>query len=112
MVKIAIVGGSGSVAKEVVDALVDIEKHEIVLLSRQSPPRDGLDRDKEWIKVDYQNVPELVKALHGVHTLLSFITTQSDPGNTTQINLIKAPVQAGGTCSRVRRIDAFAGGHC
>lgn len=48
-----------------------------------------------WVKVDYNDTTQLTKALQEVHTVLSFITTQDDPGSTAQKNLIDAAVQAG-----------------
>lgn len=47
------------------------------------------------MKADYEDVKGLEDALQGVHTLLCFITPQSDPGNTAQRNLIDAAVKAG-----------------
>jgi hypothetical protein len=47
-----------------------------------------------WIKTDYQDPKELVEILKGVHTVLSFIVTQSDPGNISQKNRIDASIQA------------------
>jgi len=48
-----------------------------------------------WVKADYNDTSLLVQALQGVHTLLCFITPQSDPGNVSQKNLIDAAVKAG-----------------
>lgn len=48
-----------------------------------------------WIHAEYENPKQLVEVLKGVHTVLSFITPQSDPGNVAQRNLIDASVQAG-----------------
>jgi hypothetical protein len=48
-----------------------------------------------WIKIDYEVSEELVQALDGIHTVLCFITPQSDPGNASQKNLIDAAVKAG-----------------
>lgn len=47
------------------------------------------------MKTDYQDVKKLEYALQGVHTLLCFITPQSDPANSAQKNLIDAAVEAG-----------------
>lgn len=54
-------------------------------------PTEGIT----WINVDYNDTTQLTKALQEVHTVLSFITTQDDPGSTAQKNLIDAAVQAG-----------------
>ncbi len=48
-----------------------------------------------WVKTSYQDPKELTKILQGVHTVLSFIVTQSDPGSVSQKNLIDAAIQAG-----------------
>jgi hypothetical protein len=47
-----------------------------------------------WAKADYKDVKSLSRELQGVHTLLCFITPQSDPGNTSQKNLIDAAIKA------------------
>lgn len=46
-------------------------------------------------QVDYEDIAHLTQTLQGVHTLLCFITPQSDPGNCAQKNLIDAAVKAG-----------------
>lgn len=48
-----------------------------------------------WVKTSYRDVNELTEILRGVHTVLSFVVTQSDPGNVSQRNLIDAAIQAG-----------------
>jgi hypothetical protein len=45
--------------------------------------------------VNYDDKSELVEALRGIHTVLSFIQLLSDPGNTAQKNLIDAAIVAG-----------------
>ncbi|KAL0931967.1 NmrA-like family protein [Colletotrichum truncatum] len=95
MVKIAISGASGNVARELLDVLIATQKHEIILLSTKDVPADANVARTTWIKVNYENATQLAQALQGVHTLLCFITTQSDPGNAAQKNLIDAAVKAG-----------------
>lgn len=48
-----------------------------------------------WAKTTYEDPKQLAEILQGVHTLLSFATTQDDPSATVQKNLITAAVQAG-----------------
>lgn len=48
-----------------------------------------------WCTVDYNDVDGLIKALEGVHTLLSFTQTMGDPEDKTQKNLIDAAIKAG-----------------
>ncbi|KAF2721841.1 NAD(P)-binding protein [Polychaeton citri CBS 116435] len=92
MVKITIAGGSGEVAREVIDALLAANKHDITVLSR-SPRNDGIT-GLTWRKVDYDNKSDLVDALQGTHTVLSFIQLLSDPENKAQKNLIDAAIVA------------------
>ncbi|MCJ1386188.1 hypothetical protein MMC17_009314 [Xylographa soralifera] len=99
MVKIAIVGGSGSglstdVAQEIIDVLVAAKKHEILLLSRKDAPASSAPQGVTWIKANYEDPKQLAQILQGVHTVLSFIATQEDPASTVQKNLIDAAVQA------------------
>lgn len=48
-----------------------------------------------WNAVNYENKSELVEALQGVHTVLSFVQLLADPGNQSQKNLIDACIIAG-----------------
>ena len=48
-----------------------------------------------WVKTSYQGLKELTEILKDVHTVLSFVVTQSDPGNVSQKNLIDAAIRAG-----------------
>ncbi len=45
--------------------------------------------------MNYDDQSELVEALQGVHTVLSFIQLLSDPENKSQKNLIDAAIAAG-----------------
>jgi hypothetical protein len=46
-------------------------------------------------RVDYNNTNDLVEALRGTHTVLSFVQLLSDPGQQAQKNLIDACITAG-----------------
>ncbi|KAL1604028.1 hypothetical protein SLS60_005620 [Paraconiothyrium brasiliense] len=94
MVLIAIAGGSGQVAQEVLDALVATNKHEIILLSR-SAPKENVGISVMQRVVDYNDKDNLVNALRGVHTVLSFIQVLLDVDQQSQKNLIDAAVLAG-----------------
>ena len=48
-----------------------------------------------WVKTSYQDPYELTEILNGVHTVLSFITTQLDLDNVSQKNLIDAAIRVG-----------------
>lgn len=95
MVRIAIAGGSGNVAQEILDVLVATKKHDILLLSRQDAPTGQTTQGVIWVKANYEDPKQLVQILQGVHTVLSFVITQTDPASTVQKNLIDAAIQAG-----------------
>ncbi|KAI1651852.1 NAD(P)-binding protein [Daldinia loculata] len=96
MVKIVIAGGSGEVAREVVDALAAPKKHDITILSRKEVGVQGSNRHGiTWRRVDYENRDELVAVLRGIDTVLSFIQLLQDPGNKAQKNLIDAAIISG-----------------
>ncbi|KAJ0107300.1 hypothetical protein J7T55_015765 [Diaporthe amygdali] len=96
MVQIAVAGGSGQVAREIIDVLRASGKHEITILSRNKVrSEDAIVPGVNWQVVDYENKQNLVKALRGSHTLLSFVQLLSDPENQSQKNLIDAAIDAG-----------------
>ncbi|KAK3684123.1 hypothetical protein B0T22DRAFT_469635 [Podospora appendiculata] len=94
MVKIAVAGGSGNIAQEVIDAILATKKHQILILSRKDAV-DGVSPGTTWIKVNYEDPDQLTEALQGVDTVLSFIVAHSDPGSVAQKKLIDASVKAG-----------------
>ncbi|KAI1133274.1 NAD(P)-binding protein [Nemania abortiva] len=95
MVRVAVAGGSGQVAREVVDALVASKKHDITIFTRGSAPTAAVAPDVRWQTVDYHDKGALVEALRGIHTVLSFVQLLSDPDQTAQKNLINASISAG-----------------
>ncbi|KAK3312309.1 hypothetical protein B0H66DRAFT_396595 [Apodospora peruviana] len=95
MVKIAISGGSGEVAHEIIDKLLAKGKHEIVILSRKDPNPEETIEGTTWAKVDYADKESLLRALQGAHTVLCFITSHLDPEGTAQKNLVDAAIEAG-----------------
>ncbi|KAL2866187.1 NAD(P)-binding protein [Aspergillus lucknowensis] len=95
MVKIAVAGGSGNVASEIIDGLVATGKHEIVILSRKDIPTERPTRGITWIKADYDSIEQLTQVLQGVHTVLSFVIEQDNPDSPVQKRLITAAVRAG-----------------
>ncbi|KAH8161539.1 hypothetical protein CIB48_g6716 [Xylaria polymorpha] len=106
MVKVVIAGGSGQVAREVVDALVATKKHDITIFSRGPAPTAAIPSNVKWQAVDYNDKGALTEALRGTHTALSFVQLLSDPDQTAQKNLIDAAISAG---SRVRQHGLVAG---
>ncbi|KAI0535080.1 hypothetical protein GGR58DRAFT_24736 [Xylaria digitata] len=95
MVKVVVAGGSGQVAREVTDALVASGKHDITIFSRGPAPATAFIPGVKWQAVDYNDKRALIKALRGIHTVLSFVQLLSDPEQKAQKNLIDAAVRAG-----------------
>ncbi|KAL4882950.1 hypothetical protein BJY04DRAFT_185473 [Aspergillus karnatakaensis] len=95
MVKIALAGGSGNVASEIIDALVATGKHEIVILTRKDVDSKKGPDGITWVKANYEETNQLTQALQGVHTVLSFVTEQESQTSPIQRRLIDAAVQAG-----------------
>ncbi|KAF8853622.1 NAD(P)-binding protein [Acephala macrosclerotiorum] len=116
MVKIAIAGGSGQIAQEVIDALVATKNHDITILSRKAST--GHTAPGITVRrVNYDSKSDLIGALEGIQTVLSFIQLLSDPGNQSQKNLIDACISAGVkrfapsefSCSSVTYLPFYAG---
>ncbi|KAK5658907.1 hypothetical protein OQA88_1721 [Cercophora sp. LCS_1] len=97
MVKIAIAGGSGELGREVIDVLVASGKHDITILTRNSSV-DPVTPGATHRPVDYDNHGDLVQALTGIHTVLSFVNQLMEPPEINcQKNLINACIAAGVT---------------
>ncbi|KAK5993993.1 Oxidoreductase swnN-like protein [Cladobotryum mycophilum] len=95
MVKIAVAGGSGELGREVVEALVAENKHHITILTRNASSNDS-KTGVTWNAVDYSDIPSLVEALKGIHTVLSFVNQSViGDGNNSQKSLIDACIAAG-----------------
>lgn len=56
---------------------------------------DTVLRGVHWRVVNYADKQNLVEALRGTHTLLSFVQLLSDPNDQSQRNLIDAAITAG-----------------
>ncbi|CAL1714302.1 unnamed protein product [Somion occarium] len=96
MVKIAVAGGTGNIAGEIIEALLSKNRHQVVVLTRKDAPIDPIVHpDITYVKVDYKDKASLTNALRGVHTVLSFIVVVLDPGSVAQKNLIDASIEAG-----------------
>ncbi|OAX81234.1 hypothetical protein ACJ72_04425 [Emergomyces africanus] len=95
MVIVAVAGGSGQVAREVIDALAAPKIHDITILSRREAPTTDIAPGITWKVVDYDDTNDLMVALQGVHTLLSFVQILSDTDQKSQKNLIDAAIGAG-----------------
>ncbi|UPX20658.1 uncharacterized protein EKO05_0010884 [Ascochyta rabiei] len=99
MVKIAIAGGAGSVAREIIDALVATQKHNILVLTRRDVPASDTASGVTYAKTDYSSTDELVSLFKGTHTVLSFLAAHLGQAEAAaaQKKLIDASISAGVT---------------
>lgn len=98
MVKVAVAGGTGGIGLHIVEGIVESGKHEVVVLSRRAshPALDKLG--VRVIAVSYDDSTALVKALEGVHTVISTINgLDVDAMTKPQLALLDAAVKAGAT---------------
>ncbi|XPT00445.1 hypothetical protein M3J09_009598 [Ascochyta lentis] len=97
MVKIAIAGGAGNVAQEIIDALVATKRHEVLVLTRRDPPANGTASGITYAKTDYSSIDDLATVLNGIHTVLSFVAAHLDQAEaaSAQKLLIDASIRAG-----------------
>jgi uncharacterized protein YbjT (DUF2867 family) len=95
MLQVAIAGGSGNVAQEVIDAIIARGTYDVIVLSRSDAP-SGLSKSLQWRKVDYDNQESVINALQGVETLLSFVmSVDLATAVGLQKTLVHAAIKAG-----------------
>ncbi|KAF2441577.1 NmrA-like family protein-like protein [Karstenula rhodostoma CBS 690.94] len=92
MVRIAVAGGTGNVATEILRAPI-ASGHEISILTR-SPPTTRTP-GVTYKTVDYTDLAALTTALRGFDVCLSFLVVHLDTDCTAQKNLIHASIAAG-----------------
>ncbi|OTA92273.1 hypothetical protein M434DRAFT_396516 [Hypoxylon sp. CO27-5] len=95
MVKIAIAAASSQLAREIIDKLVEAQKHEIVALVRKDPTQFPSLPGVKWVQTTYEDKSELVRLFKGIETVLSLFPVHLDAGNATQKRLIDAAIEAG-----------------
>ncbi|KAF2127388.1 NmrA-like family protein-like protein [Dothidotthia symphoricarpi CBS 119687] len=93
MVKIAVAGGTGNVATEILRVAIASGKHEITIFTRSQPSKPS--PDVSYKTVDYHDRASLTKALGGFDVCLSFLVVHLDTDCTVQKNLIHASMAAG-----------------
>jgi uncharacterized protein YbjT (DUF2867 family) len=94
MVTVAVAGGTTGIGSNIVRAILATKKHELVVLSRSERP----DLSKQGVSVhvvDYTSHEHLIKALEGVHTVISCIWSFDPDLGTSQLALLKAAQDAG-----------------
>ncbi|EKM60077.1 uncharacterized protein PHACADRAFT_250947 [Phanerochaete carnosa HHB-10118-sp] len=98
MVKVAVAGGTGGIGLHIVEAIVEAGNHDVIVLSRR-PSHPVLDKlGVPIVAVSYNDPAALVKALEGVHTVISTIAGPgADAFTDAQLALLDAAVKAGVT---------------
>ncbi|KAF2642291.1 NAD(P)-binding protein [Massarina eburnea CBS 473.64] len=93
MVKIAVAGGTGNVATEIMRAAIASQKHTVTIFTRKAPSTStpGVN----YKEVDYHDRSALTEALKGYDVCLSFFIVHQDTDNIAQKNLIHASIAAG-----------------
>ncbi|KAJ4400948.1 hypothetical protein N0V91_008327 [Didymella pomorum] len=94
MVKIAVAGGTGNVATEILRAPIRSGKHDITIFTRSGAPLSPVP-GVLYKKVDYNDIDALTSALQGFDVCLSFLIVHLDVDNIVQRNLIHACKAAG-----------------
>ncbi|KAF5980755.1 hypothetical protein FCOIX_4659 [Fusarium coicis] len=93
--KVAVVGGSGSIGREVVDEILARGSCEVVILSRRAQAAD-LPKGVAWRQVDYNDKSALVDAVKGIDTVLSFLAMfNQNEAFELHKKLIDAAIEAG-----------------
>ncbi|KAI4610838.1 hypothetical protein J4E80_007867 [Alternaria sp. BMP 0032] len=95
MVKIAVAGGTGNVATNLLKSTIASGKHDITIFTRSAPTKPHPSPKVTYKQVDYTDLNGLTTALQGFHTLLSFFVVHLDTDNVAQKNLIHAAIAAG-----------------
>ncbi|EOA92231.1 hypothetical protein ACJQWK_03701 [Exserohilum turcicum] len=97
MVRIAVAGGTGNVATNLLKSVIASNQHDITILTRSAPSKPHASPKVSYLQVDYTNRGALTTALRGFHTVLSFFVVHLDVDNVAQKNLIHASIAAGVT---------------
>lgn len=93
MVVVAVVGGTGSVGKTIVEAFKADGTHEVIVIGRKVP--EG-EQPVPTFAVDYGNVDKITQTLkeHKVHTVVSSIVMYDPVAAQSERNLIQAAAKS------------------
>ncbi|GKU07437.1 unnamed protein product [Fusarium langsethiae] len=95
MKKVAVVGGSGNLGREVIDEILARGFYEVVILSRGAEVTD-LPKGVAWKQVDYDDESALVDSMKGIDTVLSFLAIfNTNVAFELHKKLINAAIEAG-----------------
>lgn len=94
MVVVAVAGGGGGIGLDIVQAILNTKKHEVIVLSRSNQPHltsQGIDSRI----VDYGSIEQLTESLGGVHTVISCISPHGSDSTAAELALLEASKKAG-----------------
>lgn len=94
MVTVAVAGGGGGIGSNIVQAILDAKKHDVIVLSRSNQPHlssQGVDVRV----VDYESTEEVTESLKGVHTVISCIAAYGSNSTASELVLLDAAKKAG-----------------
>ncbi|CAF0759888.1 unnamed protein product [Adineta ricciae] len=94
MKKVVVAGGTGSVGRNIVDAIVATGKYAVIVFSRQQPS-NPVPKGVTLIIVDYNDHYQLHQTLKNVHTVISCIGDLDESCRDAQIALLHACLKAG-----------------
>ncbi|KAF2429073.1 NmrA-like family protein [Tothia fuscella] len=96
MVVVAIVGGTGSVGKALVDAFAKSNKHDTIVLARKVSEGASVS---SVFEVDYNNVEQLSNTLeeNSVHTVICTIAMMDAAAGQAELNIIAAAAKSPST---------------
>ncbi|KAF2709272.1 NAD(P)-binding protein [Pleomassaria siparia CBS 279.74] len=95
MVNIAVAGGTGNVATEILRATIANLSNNITIFTRGTPPSTSSPPNVTYKTVDYTDKASLISNLQGIEVCLSFLVVHFDKDCTVQKNLIHACIEAG-----------------
>ncbi|KAI1267746.1 NAD(P)-binding protein [Xylariaceae sp. FL1019] len=89
---VAVAGGTSSIGRSIVEAIVETGKHEVIVLSRKPNPELEDVLKVRFIAVDYFDHEGLVECLEDnkIHTLISAMTFKPTNGAIPEVQLLTA----------------------
>ncbi|PLB49880.1 NAD(P)-binding protein [Aspergillus steynii IBT 23096] len=101
---IAVAGGTGSVGRTIVEALIEHGKHKVIVLSRKPPSSADIF---DTLQVDYNDIEATASSFEAqnIDTVICAFGMVSDESSDTQIKLIHAANQS--SCTRRFVVSEF-----
>lgn len=96
MVRVAVAGGTGGIGRHIVEGILETKKHDVIVLSRSANCPQLETLGAKIIAVSYDDTSSLIRALSGVHTVISTIfSTDEKLVVAAQLALLDASIQVG-----------------